>query len=367
MRRPLAMMSALLAGISLTVSSGCYHMYSQPYGYSSGVPAGATYPGTMQYGAPIQTLTPGQPYTPGGTYQAYPQGTNPTYQGGGLQPIPESNAPTYQNNPPTSPNTNNPTTPDPYFPNTYNAPTGMNSVQPTAYAEPTPLNPPTAALREVRSVPVQSAPTDYVPQFSRMNSAAPASAMPAQSIVAPVPASGMTSQAENQSLHTNSVAEDFALPVMSPPPGAATMPATQAPGSAPFAASPFASSPEIPDRSAIPEVAPAAAQSLWDVETNKIVTADYSAFGHDEKFQWLRGVISKEPRDGTWSIVYNDRPSNTDKWAGHLSLAPSPKLENLRDGDIVEIQGELDDVVHDQLGKPVYVVSSVKKPLGTAR
>lgn len=329
MRRPLACLFVFLATVSLTVSSGCYHMYSQPYGYS-GAPMGTTYPGTMQYGAPIQTLTPGQPYSPGG-YQTVPQGGVPTYQGGGLQPVPENNAPSYNTNP-TSPNSNpNPTTPDPYFPNTYNAPSGMNSIQPTAYREPAPLNPPTAALREVRS-----APTDYVPDVSPVS----AMSMPRSDLAAPTPA--VLPQTAGEVNEIPPLAEAFAPPVMSPPPGK--------------------TAPAMPTGLPALEATPAAAQTLWDVETKKVVTADLAPFAHDPKFQWLRGVVSKEPDDGTWSIIYADQPDERDKWSGHLSLAPSPHFEKLREGDVVEVHGQIDDVVQDRLGKPVYVVSSLTKP-----
>ncbi|WP_437224743.1 hypothetical protein SH661x_003764 [Planctomicrobium sp. SH661] len=337
MRRPLACGFGMMAGLCLTLSSGCYHMYSQPYGYS-GAPAGAVYPGTMQYpAAPIQTLTPGQPYTPGATYQAVPQGTTPTYNSGTLQPIPDNSnsAPSYGT--PTNPGSNtSPTTPDPYFNNTNLMPQpGMNSIQPTGYSEPAPLHPPAAGLREVRSMP-----TDFVPEVGQ---ASPTPTVKSD-MAAPTPAAGLMPLSPT----TPPPVEAFAPPVMSPPPGKT--------------ADPFASG--SASSSAIPplEATPAGATSLWDVETKKVVTADVSAFGHDPKFQWLRGVVSKEPEQGTWSIVYNDAPNQEDQWAGHLSLAPSPHLERLRDGDVVEIQGQIDNVVRDQLGKPVYLVSSLKKP-----
>jgi len=376
MRRPLAGLVVILSGIVLTVSSGCYHMYSQPYGYSSGAPMGTTYPGTMQYGAPIQTLTPGQPYVPGGTYQALPPGSAPTYQGGGLQPIPETNAPTYQNTTPATPNTNtntNPKTPDPYFPNTYNAPTGLKSIQPTAFQEPAPLSPPTASLREVRSVPTDGAPRtiDSTPApvasvpatTGLLPNTATANAPSASSMAAPVPAAGLmpldsavpmdsvSSKPAQASAASQAPAtrEDFALPVMSPPPAKSAAPVTSAPQQ-------------------FPETAiPAGASSLFDVETKKVVTADQTVFGHDPQFQWLRGVLAKDSQTGAWTIVYNDQPETGDRWSGHLSLSSSPYLENLRDGDVVEVQGHLDDVIHDRQGRPVYSITSLKKPFAAQK
>lgn len=353
MRRPLAELSPVLAGFLLTMSTGCYHMYSQPYGYSSGVPMGTTYPGTMQYGAPIQTLTPGQPYVPGSTI---PPGGSPTYGGSGLQPIPENNAPTYSNPTPTNPNTTpnpNPVTPNPYFPNTYNAPTGLKSIQPTAFLEPAPLSPPAAALREVRPVPMNA-----VPQVAPAVTAS--AALPPQSMAAPTPAAALmplgagNSASPITSAAPAPAAEAFALPVMSAAPAPSAVPA--------------ASAPAVPDQFGLPSAAePAGAESLLGVETRKVVTADLSTFGHDAKFQWLRGVVTKDPQGGTWSIVYDDRPTAEDKWSGHLSLAPSPQLENLKEGDVVEVQGQIDGVVLDRLGKPVYLISSLKKPFAESK
>ena len=94
---------------------------------------------------------------------------------------------------------------------------------------------------------------------------------------------------------------------------------------------------------------------------NKGAADTVEPFGHHPELKWVRGIVTREPQDGTWGIVYDDTPAEEDRFAGHLSLAPSPELERLRDGDIVEIQGKVDTIVHDRLGKPVYVVADLKK------
>lgn len=335
MRRTLACRRNLPLGLfSLYCAAaipGCYHMYSQPYGYS-GAPVGTPYPGSMEYGAPIQTLTPGQPYTPGqpvapGTYQpVQPGGGYPTYQNGTLQPVPDpNNAPGYNPTPGTTPNPNpntNPQTPNPYFPNTSITPTpsaGMASIPPLSPGQPAPLAPPTAGLREVRTQP-----KDYEP---RMNGVTPASA----ELAAPAPATTLMPAAG-----TAAAPLEFAPPVMSPPPTSASgFPPTGAPGGG---------------------------SAPWGMEANKVVASDQETFAHDPRFQWLRGIATKAPHEAHWSITYNVQPKEDDKWSGTLSLAPSPHLEQLKDGDVIEVQGRIDDVVRDQNGKPVYVVSSIKKP-----
>jgi hypothetical protein len=102
-------------------------------------------------------------------------------------------------------------------------------------------------------------------------------------------------------------------------------------------------------------------------EQTRVEQTSTSTFARDDKFAWLRGVVSKEPQDGTWSIIYDDQPTDGDKWAGHLSLAPSPELDSLKDGDVVELHGQIDAVVRDRLGKPVYVVTKCEKPFAAAQ
>ncbi len=326
MTRPLAL-KLLTCVLTVTLSSfGCHQSYyQQPYtgygGYGTAAPYGGTYPqGTYPQGtypAPIQTLTPGQPYVPGGMGPStIPQGgATPTYQQpSGLQPIPDNNsAPTY------SPNTS-PLAPSPYVPGAsispinpgYSAVQPMNSpsgIQPAGFSSPSALNPPAAGLREVRSASTPD-----------MTVTAPANPLPASPHAMPI--------------------ESFAAPKMGPPPA---IPSASH-------ADPFANA-----------SVPASAGPFEDVKANKVENAVLSAFAHDPKFQWLRGVVSREPRDGTWSIIYNDAPSAADRWAGHLSLSPSPELETLKDGDVVQIRGQIDSVVKDHLGKPVYVVTGVEK------
>ena len=38
---------------------------------------------------------------------------------------------------------------------------------------------------------------------------------------------------------------------------------------------------------------------------------------------------------------------------------PGAVLKNLKNGDVIEVKGEVDPVIKDPLGKPVYLVSHV--------
>jgi hypothetical protein len=149
-------------------------------------------------------------------------------------------------------------------------------------------------------------------------------------------------------------AESFELPRTSTP--AARQPAD------PFFDSSPAPRPTTSTPVRTPAAASSAAEPLWELQqANKVQTVAMTPFSHDPEFKSLRGVVSREPQDGTWSIIYNDAPDSSDKWAGHLSLSANPKLGSLNDGDVVEIHGHVDDVVRDRLGKPVYVVADLQK------
>ncbi|WP_437201090.1 hypothetical protein [Planctomicrobium sp. SH664] len=302
MMRPVTFRKSLVVTAALLCFPGCYRMY-QPYGYQ-GYPAG-TYPQQEMYGAPMQTLTPGQPYLPGGSpagvYPSSPSGT-PTFQNPGLTPVPDHNLNSNPGNPPAWPaNPGNPAgapggVPSPYYPNPNTtfmpgSPGGvpLQPIQQVQMQEPAPLAPPTV-MREMRPVP----PLHHEPE------------------------------------------QAFALPRPAPPMNAEADPFSAAPG----------------------RLEPEGAAPIF---AHKIPAQELEPFGRHPEMTWVRGIVSKEPQDGTWGIVYDETPDSEDKLAGHVALAPSPELDKLKNGDIVEIQGRIDPVMHDRLGKPVYVVSGLKK------
>ncbi len=305
-----------------TILSGCmYSPYSGGYGYGGGgYSQQGGYPGTYpqygapQYGTPIQTLTPGQQYVPG---QVYPQGTipqgsfpstnpgTPTYNTpGGLQPIPDntSNAPSF--------NSGNVTTPDPYFPsastNSALSPIADNSfqssVQPANHSEHSQYEP----LDGLQSVPSQN------------------------------PMAG--AYAEPEATPTFGGNPDNSETQFQPPVAASSNPFETA----------------TPTQSA-----PAPDQAMPVFSFEKVTPGQLDPYGHEPNFQWLRGVVSHDSIEGSWSIVYDDNPAENDQHAGHITLAQSPYLNQLEEGAVVEIQGEVDSVAKDAQGKPVYLIRSV--------
>lgn len=350
---------AWMPTIVVLTMSGCHQMMS-PYGYQQ-YPGYQPYPQTIspgvQYQQPIQTLTPGQPYVPSGTYApgTYSPGTGgttPSYTnpGGGLQPIPEGNdAPLY--NPGSGQNRD---VPSPYMNNINSTSTGTGpfgaAASPIQTAnhlqEPAPLNPPVAGLREARSAPpaVQSAQSNPFSASGQVYNPVPVRnpLPPQESIPAAPPVEDFAMPIQRQAMPpnttpppVNSQDDPFAIP-SAPPQGEAARPAGE---DSPFAAP-------------------------LDFSVQKPVSESASVFGHHPEYQWLRGVVSKDPGTGTWSVVFNDAPGPNDELAGHVTLAQSPALGKLKDGDIVEIQGQLDPVVKDPLGKPVYLIAELS-PLGS--
>ena len=97
-----------------------------------------------------------------------------------------------------------------------------------------------------------------------------------------------------------------------------------------------------------------------NIRSYKVVPTEEKLLDHDPQYKWLRGVVSKDEPTKTWSVVYSDNPQPGDTYAGHLSLASSPYLSDLKDGDVVEVKGEIDPVITDPLGKPVFLISHLR-------
>ncbi len=330
----------LLCGVAL---SGCYQMagpyggnpYGTPYGATpyNAAPYGASPYGAAPYGASpyqpgIQTLTPGAPYTPG---TMTPGLGNPgTFEGGGtLQPIPQSG--------PTG-GTNEVRVPEPYgTPGSpyMGAPMGM--LQPSAsgiapasasrYPEPGVLPSNSAELQPV----LQRQPE----QLAAENNFAPPVARPLSS---PEPLGNASPFPPASNSPTQPITNDgFLTPQPVPPAG-----------------NPFA--PLAPVAPVAP-AEPAGAQDLFSpLNVNRMAPIEY---GNQAEYRWLQGVLNRG-QNGAWSITFDDHPAPETQFGGRLALAPSPQLDTLQDGAIVRLDGEVDPVVRDPQGKPLYVISQLR-------
>jgi hypothetical protein len=58
-------------------------------------------------------------------------------------------------------------------------------------------------------------------------------------------------------------------------------------------------------------------------------------FGHAPDFSWLQGVVRKSS-DGHWELQFSESSA-----AGRVVLADDPRLEQLQDGDVIQLEGSL--------------------------
>ena len=86
-----------------------------------------------------------------------------------------------------------------------------------------------------------------------------------------------------------------------------------------------------------------------------------SPYGHDPEFTWVQGKVEFDKATKTWYITYDDHPPASDQLGGDLPLADHPMLARLRTGDMVRMEGAIDESEADARGKPVYQVSRFKK------
>lgn len=349
MKRSVVTSYALLFTILTLANSGCFYgprpYYGQsPYGGYGANPYG-TYPGSPSpyQAAPFNTLSPGQQYVPEGS--VLPQGVTPTYQNPGrLTPVPDSGS---SSAPPHSSSEINRSVPNPtnsngsqYYETNANeefqTPISANPIQPaTLNAEP--IRPIHNGLRESN-----------------------AGAFPETNTNVYSPPAGTTAHRPGPANGPMTDAIDLS------PTSATNFPADPAIGAQP---NPFATPAPIPSSPALaPEGVESAPpqmpteglfENMSNVRRYKPVNDDRT-FGHDPQYRWLRGVVSRDQPTGTWSVIYSDNPQQSDEYAGHLSLANSPFLQGLSDGDVVEVRGEVDPILKDPIGKPFYLITRLK-------
>jgi hypothetical protein len=82
-------------------------------------------------------------------------------------------------------------------------------------------------------------------------------------------------------------------------------------------------------------------------------------YGQGREHRWLQGVVNRDPRDGTWGIIYDIEPDGSDPYAGYLTLAQGSQIRGLQDGQMVRLEGQVDPVSKDRFGRATYLVSRV--------
>ncbi len=87
-----------------------------------------------------------------------------------------------------------------------------------------------------------------------------------------------------------------------------------------------------------------------------------SQAGYDrENLSWVQGVLRYDAQQKTWSIIYDETPDASDPYPGRFTLAMTPALDGLSDGQHVRLTGQIDPVQRDQHGKATYLAKQVEK------
>ena len=81
---------------------------------------------------------------------------------------------------------------------------------------------------------------------------------------------------------------------------------------------------------------------------------DFDADG----YTWLRGLLSYDTADDVWTITFDVTPDSWDTYAGHLTLDGAVP-QDIRDGEIVLVEGAVDAGRVDRFGKPVYRAATI--------
>lgn len=83
-----------------------------------------------------------------------------------------------------------------------------------------------------------------------------------------------------------------------------------------------------------------------------------SSKSHDADYRWLKGRLRHEDgKNGGWYIEYaTGAEAEADRYGGRLRFANSPRLDLLRVGDLVQVDGE---VIQHNPGDPRFHVETI--------
>jgi hypothetical protein len=100
----------------------------------------------------------------------------------------------------------------------------------------------------------------------------------------------------------------------------------------------FAPGPRVPADSSepdlrLPDPKPAPAAPVTPLKPGE-------KFGHAPDYRWVAGTLDRHQKGGYWTLRYADI-GDDDPWGGKVRLLESDRLKDLRDGDVVYIEGDL--------------------------
>jgi hypothetical protein len=96
------------------------------------------------------------------------------------------------------------------------------------------------------------------------------------------------------------------------------------------------------------------ASARWDRRTFNDLTA-HPAFAHDKGYRWLIGVVQQQRGSRAWEIRYASAEED-DVYDGHLPLVPAGPVPDLQNGQLVRVEGH----VQDRAGQPTYHAQSIR-------
>lgn len=299
---------AFIACSAILMASGCVYHGGYPYGYNNGT-----------YGAGPSVLPPGQwgtPMTPG-TMPNY--NNSPYYQPGVPYTVPNGTVPG-----------GNPTPIDPGTAPGGNNPSNWNTTPPNTYDNGG--SAPKFDPNNPNSVPDPKDDNGGFPPSTERPSLTPTSGASMRSRAADDLSTPFEQDETNRTprnLESENVADS-----------------------------------EIPYEQ--PLVRPASGSDEFDGQNASQLTRTVSdtanPYGHDAQFSWVKGVIDYDEPSKTYVLIYDDNPSPADQFKGELTLADDhPSLERVRAGDAVRIEGKFDQFEKDGNGRPVYIITKMKK------
>ena len=100
----------------------------------------------------------------------------------------------------------------------------------------------------------------------------------------------------------------------------------------------FAPGPRVPAGPPDPEVIPAHLRPAAAGPQLPLKPGETS--GHAPDYRWLAGTLDRHLKGGYWMLRYADIGAD-DPWGGKVRLLDSDHVKDLRDGDVVYVEGEL--------------------------
>jgi hypothetical protein len=120
-----------------------------------------------------------------------------------------------------------------------------------------------------------------------------------------------------------------AIPLVLPAPGASVKPPLTEVTRPTPSADGFGPAPRVPISSPVP---------VLDLPPLPLKSGE--KYGHAADYRWLAGVVDWHVKGKFWMIRYADIGAD-DLWGGKVRLLDDDRLRDLRDGDVVYVEGEL--------------------------